>query len=100
MENESHLLPLENTSSENHTHTSTLDISADNRFQLLTVAEVAKILRSNKNYIYDLIRCGQLKATKIGQYKVRLSSLEEFLDASEGYDFTDPANVSTLHLAS
>ena len=47
---------------------------------LLTVAEVAKELRVNRNYIYKLIKEGELKAVKIGSIKVRKEDLEEYVE--------------------
>ena len=47
---------------------------------LLSVAEVAKELRVNRNYIYKLIKEGELKAVKIGSIKVRKTDLEEYVE--------------------
>ena len=47
---------------------------------LLSVAEVAKELRVNRNYIYKLIKEGELKAVKIGSIKVRKEDLEEYVE--------------------
>ena len=42
---------------------------------LYTVAETAKLLKTNPNYIYDLINKGLLPALKLGSFKIRKSSL-------------------------
>jgi hypothetical protein len=34
---------------------------------------------------------------KLGQYKVRRETLENFLKEYEGYDLTDPFNIMPLH---
>ena len=47
---------------------------------LLSVSEVAKELRVNRNYIYKLIKEGDLKAVKIGSIKVRKEDLEEYVE--------------------
>ena len=47
---------------------------------LLTVAEVAKMLKVNRNHIYKLIKEGELKAVKIGSIKVRKTDLEEYVE--------------------
>lgn len=51
---------------------------------LLTVSEVAKQLKVNKNYVYDLIHSGILPSIKIGSIKVRNEALNEFLQNYEG----------------
>lgn len=48
---------------------------------LLTVREVAKLLKVNKNYVYDAIKRGELKSVNIGSIKVKKSDLEAFIDA-------------------
>lgn len=47
---------------------------------LMTVSEVAKALRVNRNHIYNLIKEGELKAVKIGSIKVRKTDLEEYVE--------------------
>ena len=63
---------------------------------LCTVAETAKLLKTNTNYVYDLINKGLLSALKLGSYKIRRSTLMEFLEKFEGYDLTDLNNVKGL----
>lgn len=57
-----------------------------------TVKEVAEILRCGVNFVYKLIDTGKLRCMKLGNMKVRKSTLEEFLAKWEGYDLTDPNN--------
>ena len=63
---------------------------------LYTVAEVAKLIKSNTNYVYELIKKGFLPALKLGSYKVRRAALLEFLEKYEGYDLTNPYEVKKL----
>ena len=60
---------------------------------LYTVPEVAKILKTNVDYVYSLQRSGLLKFMKIGRLKCRKSTLEAFLERFDGLDVTDPFNV-------
>lgn len=57
--------------------------------ELLSVREVAKILRTNVDYVYRLKNSGLLKFMKIGSLKVRRSELDRFIRECEGYDLTD-----------
>lgn len=63
---------------------------------LYTVAETAKLLKTNPNYIYDLINKGLLPALKLGSFKVRRASLLEFLAKYEGQDLTDLNDIKEL----
>ena len=47
---------------------------------LYTVTEVAKILKVNRNKVYEYIENQELKATKIGSLKIKEEWLEEFID--------------------
>jgi len=47
----------------------------------LTVEEVAKQLGLSEYRVRELIREKQIRATKIGQWKVRPEDLEEFVKA-------------------
>lgn len=51
---------------------------------LYTVPEVAKLLRVNKNMVYDLIRCGYLRSMKLGSRKVSRKALLEFVETFDG----------------
>lgn len=63
---------------------------------LYTVEEVAKILKTNKNYVYDLRKAGLLRFIKLGNLKCRKSTLEAFLEKYDGLDLTDPFNIKDL----
>lgn len=64
--------------------------------QVLTIAMVAEIIGSNRSYVRNLIKSGQLKAMKLGNLKVSSFELKRFLQASEGLDLTDPFNPKPL----
>jgi excisionase family DNA binding protein len=63
---------------------------------LLTVPEVAEILKTNVDYVYKLQRSGVIKFMKIGRLKCRKSTLEQFLEKYDGCDISDPFNIQTL----
>lgn len=50
--------------------------------RLLTVAEVAVVMRVSRMTVYRLIRRGQLKAIRVGRnYRVREDDLSGYLEA-------------------
>lgn len=63
---------------------------------LYTVKEVAAILKTNVNYVYQLQRAGLLRFMKLGSLKCRKSTLEAFLAEYDGCDITDPFNVQRV----
>lgn len=60
---------------------------------LYTVSEVAKILKTNRGYVYQLINAGILPYIQIGNKKIRHDALADFLKKAEGYNYTDPYNI-------
>lgn len=64
---------------------------------LYTVAEVAKLIKTNPAYVYELIKTGLLPALKLGSYKVRKVALLEFLEKNEGKDLTDLNNIIEIN---
>ncbi|MEG1027924.1 MAG: helix-turn-helix domain-containing protein [Oscillospiraceae bacterium] len=50
---------------------------------IYTVVEAAKMLRTNPTRVYNAIHSGELKAFKLGQYKVTDESILEFIKNSE-----------------
>ena len=50
---------------------------------LLTVREVAELLKVNKNYVYNVIKRGELKSVNIGSIKVKRKELEEYIESKE-----------------
>ena len=63
---------------------------------VLTVQEVADILKTNVDYVYKLHRAGLLKFLKVGRLKCRRKTLEEFLEKYDGMDVTDPFNIKEV----
>lgn len=64
---------------------------------IYTVKEVSEIIHTNPAYVYTLIKSGLLPALKLGSYKIRKSSLVDFLENNEGKDLTDPFNIKPLN---
>jgi excisionase family DNA binding protein len=63
---------------------------------LFTVKETSELLKTNTNYVYELIKRGMLPALKLGSFKIRKSSLLAFLQENEGKDLTDLDNITSL----
>lgn len=63
---------------------------------IYTVQEVAKLLHSSPNYIYELINKGYLPAIKLGSMKILKSSLMQFLIENEGKDLSNINNIVNL----
>ena len=47
---------------------------------LLSVSEVAKLLKVNRNFVYKLIKDGELEAVRIGSIKVRKEALNQYVE--------------------
>ena len=47
---------------------------------LYTVTEVAKMLKVNRNFVYNLIKNGELEAVRIGSIKVREEALTKYVN--------------------
>ena len=63
---------------------------------LYTVKEVSELLKTNPNYVYELIKRGLLPALKLGSLKIRRISLLKFLKENEGKDLTNLDNIIDL----
>lgn len=63
---------------------------------LYTVAEAAKLIKTNPAYVYQLIHAGLLPVLKLGSIKIRRTALLEFLEKYEGYDLTNPNDIKKL----
>lgn len=50
---------------------------------LLTVREVAELLKVNRNFVYKVIADGELPSVKIGSIKVRKTDLELYVKNKE-----------------
>ncbi|PIX88670.1 MAG: excisionase [Candidatus Nealsonbacteria bacterium CG_4_10_14_3_um_filter_36_16] len=51
--------------------------------KLLTIKEVAKILRVSERSVNRYIESGKLKASKIGQWRISQKDLEDFLNKTK-----------------
>lgn len=51
---------------------------------LYTISEVARLLKVNKNMVYELINCGYLRSIKFGCRKVTKRALLDFLEKYDG----------------
>lgn len=67
--------------------------------ELLTIAEVADKLKTNKNRVYELIKKGHLQALKLGSYKIVSVELERFMLEGQGKDYTDLECVKDLKIS-
>ena len=53
--------------------------------QFLTPTEVAEMLQLKKNTVYDMIKRGDLKASKMGkQFRIRLTDVYEYMGENKG----------------
>ena len=50
---------------------------------LYTVSEVAKLLKVNRNFVYDIIKKGELKAIRVGSIKIKRDDLEAYINQRE-----------------
>lgn len=65
---------------------------------LYTVEETAKLLKVNRNMVYDLINTGHLRAIKLGRKKIPSFEIERFLREYIGKDMSDLNNVTNLKI--
>lgn len=63
---------------------------------LLTVSDVAKRLKVNRNYVYKLIHSGLLPYIELGSIKVREDTLNKFLANMEGKN-VDEEMLNNFH---
>ena len=47
---------------------------------LLTVTEVAKMLKVNRNFVYKIIKDGELEAVKVGSIKVKKEAVTKYVN--------------------
>lgn len=65
---------------------------------LYTVKETSKLLKTNQGYVYSLIKAGLLPALKLGSYKIRRTTLLNFLEQFEGKDLTNIGEIKELEV--
>lgn len=61
---------------------------------IYTVSEAAKLLRTNKNFVYDEIRRGNLPGLKIGSMKVRGADLEKYIQSYPIADLVEEERIN------
>lgn len=66
--------------------------------ELYTVTEVSKLLKVNKNAVYDLIRNGYIKTLKYGVVKIPSTEVENFINKWTGYDLSDLKNPKQIEI--
>lgn len=59
------------------------DSDIDPAFKTYTVAETAKILHVSKDFVYELVRTGELPHVSIGQTRIRHDALVQYIIKSE-----------------
>ena len=64
--------------------------------ELLTIKDVAAEMHVNINYVHKLRKAGLLQVLKIGNYKVRRQTLDQFYSKWEGWDLTNPEEPKKL----
>lgn len=55
----------------------------EGRDRLLTIKEVAKYLKISERSVLRYIEAGRLRASRIGQWRIRESDLEKFLNKTK-----------------
>lgn len=85
-----------NTSNESISSYSEVIIERNPDMELLTISEVAKRLKVNRNTVYNLIHTGNLTALKLGSLKVTYKELDRFINYANGKDFSDLENVQNF----
>ena len=61
----------------------------DTIIKLCTVEETSKVLKTNTNTVYKLIREGKLKALKLGRLKIPVFEIDRFLHDNLGEDLSE-----------
>ena len=66
--------------------------------ELLTVKQVAELLKVNTDFVYMLRDAGTLPVCKLGHYKCRRSAVEEFMHNADGMDYSYPYEPQLMKL--
>ncbi len=61
-----------------------------------TVPELATLLHTTNTTVRSLIKCGHIRAMKLGEIKVSQQEVERFLNESVNVDYTDPTNLKPV----
>ena len=61
-----------------------------------TVPELATLLHTTNTTVRSLIKCGHIRAMKLGEIKVSQQEVERFLNESANVDYTDPTDLKPV----
>lgn len=61
-----------------------------------TVPELATLLHTTNTTVRSLIKCGHIRAMKLGEIKVSQQEVERFLNESVNIDYTDPTDLKPV----
>lgn len=61
-----------------------------------TVPELATLLHTTNTTVRSLIKCGHIRAMKLGEIKVSQQEVERFLIESANVDYTDPTDLKPV----
>lgn len=61
-----------------------------------TVPELATLLHTTNTTVRSLIKCGHIRAMKLGEIKVSQQEVERFLNESINVDYTDPTDLKPV----
>lgn len=67
---------------------------------IYSIPEVASLLHTSPNYVYELVKSGKLKSIKIRSLKVIKANLLDFLNENVGMDISDVNNFKELEFDS
>ncbi|MBR3325231.1 MAG: helix-turn-helix domain-containing protein [Clostridia bacterium] len=63
---------------------------------IYTVREVADILHTSPNYVYELVNNGHIPAIKLGSIRILKKSLIDFLSNNIGNDLSNMNDIKKL----
>jgi excisionase family DNA binding protein len=63
---------------------------------LMSVSEAAKRLKTDKNFVYDLVDRKLLNALKLRSLKIRNTEINRFLKDFDGKDLSNLDNIKEL----
>ena len=61
-----------------------------------TVPDLATLLHTTNTTVRSLIKCGHIRAMKLGEIKVSQQEVERFLNESVNVDYTDPTDLKPV----
>lgn len=61
-----------------------------------TVPELSTLLHTTNTTVRSLIKCGHIRAMKLGEIKVSQQEVERFLNESVNVDYTDPTDLKPV----